>query len=316
MSFFPENFQIVGGKFYQNDNAIFDHRKHIGSGGGGSTTIGVDGYNYANSYVERVNQTVRRGPEAPEIEEGGKVEEIDDAEAHPSTRIYQFHNCKTVFMNTFSARGVNVKDPGSIALWRSLGRNIEHINDTVDIRPTNRTSRLNSVNVCGVAVKDSLGSDDQALPPTALGHSPRLAAPSEPPSTPTEFRRNNPFHILAPPNNNSAHNLNASATETKDHPRHYPPEYPIPTDSSLDTNPKCLEHLLESALATALIIQTSGISSPAEILTTRAQNTLNALNALVSVESPASSASSTGSDPTTRSRVTKWLRIPQLQTAK
>ena len=74
-------------------------------------------------------------------------------------------------------------------------------------------------------------------------------------------------------------------------PQYHPDEYPPASNSlqnPLDTNSKRLEYLLNSTLATALTIQTSGISILGDILSPRAQNTLKVLNALVSVEMPVS----------------------------
>jgi hypothetical protein len=97
-------------------------------------------------------------------------------------------------------------------------------------------------------------------------------------------------------------------------PQHQPAEsQPAsnPFRHPLDTNSKRLEYHLESALATALTIQTSGISSSADILSPRAHNTLKALNALVSVEMPVSGPRNVTKDPPTRfkylKKVTKWL---------
>lgn len=97
-------------------------------------------------------------------------------------------------------------------------------------------------------------------------------------------------------------------------PQHHPVESPPARNSPLDTNSKRLEYLLESALATALTIQISGITSSANILSPRAHNTLKALNALVSVETPVSDSETVANDPPSRfkfvKKVTKWLRIP------
>jgi hypothetical protein len=223
-------------------------------------------------------------------------------------------------MNSFNTCGLNISSTAPRNSHLEVSGKIEDINDAANIRPTNAvyTKIFDNYNV---TVKNFYDSDDQLLLPTAaLDNSPRPPAPSEPPNTLLEPRRNNPFLTLPPPNDNNANNRKFSS-QTNLHPRHYPPEYPIPTDLSQDSpdiNPKCLEHLLESALATALVMQTSGISNSAEILTTRAQNTLKALNALVSVESPVSSTGTgtTTSDSSTRNKVTKWLRLPQLQTSK
>ena len=101
-------------------------------------------------------------------------------------------------------------------------------------------------------------------------------------------------------------------------PQHQPTESPPVSNSSHyppDTNSKRLEYHLDSALATALAIQISGISSSADILSPRAHNTLKALNALVSVEMPVSGPSTLASDPPARfkfvKKVTELLRIPQ-----
>ena len=103
--------------------------------------------------------------------------------------------------------------------------------------------------------------------------------------------------------------------------QHHPAESPPSSNSSqypLDTNSERLEHLehlLDSALATALSIQTSGVSNSADILSPRAHNTLKALNALVSVEMPVFCPRTVENDPPARfkfvKKVTKWLRIPQ-----
>ncbi|KAF8802740.1 hypothetical protein BYT27DRAFT_7196283, partial [Phlegmacium glaucopus] len=108
-------------------------------------------------------------------------------------------------------------------------------------------------------------------------------------------------------------------TYSQRHPRHYPPESPLSTNSSRNppvNNSGRLEHLVESALETALtaalIIQTSEISSSAEILSPRAQDTLKELNALVSGETPVSSPAIVN-ETTTRfksvRKVARWLRI-------
>ena len=101
--------------------------------------------------------------------------------------------------------------------------------------------------------------------------------------------------------------------DTDSDPQHPPVESPPARNSTLDTDSKCLEYLLESALATALTIQTSGISSSANILSPRAHNTLKALNALVSVDIPVSASKTVANDPPPRfkfvKKVTKWLRI-------
>ena len=99
------------------------------------------------------------------------------------------------------------------------------------------------------------------------------------------------------------------------HPAEYPPAN-NPSRCPLDnTNSKRLEYLLESALATALTFQASGISSSADILSPRAHNTLKALNALVSVEVPIPGPGILPSDSPARfkfvKKMAKWLRIPQ-----
>jgi hypothetical protein len=129
--------------------------------------------------------------------------------------------------------------------------------------------------------------------------------------------------FLLPPNleplpgtilNASSSNITVNPWRDTD-PHHHPAESPPAGNLSLDTNSKRLEYHLESALATALAIQTSGISSSADILSPRAHNTLKALNALVSVETPVSGSRIVANDPPARSnyvkKVTKWLRIPQ-----
>ena len=64
-----------------------------------------------------ISQTVV--PDAHEIEDSVKIEEIDNAEDivsdddNPVNRTYQFYNCQTVYMNSFNARGVKVKDSGN-----------------------------------------------------------------------------------------------------------------------------------------------------------------------------------------------------------
>ena len=101
---------------------------------------------------------------------------------------------------------------------------------------------------------------------------------------------------------------------------HHPAESPSASNLSpypLDTNSKRLEYHLESALAMALTIQTSGMSCSADILSPRAHNTLKALNGLVSVETPVSGprTAANDDDPPARfkylKKVIKWLRIPQ-----
>jgi len=272
--------------------------------------------------AETATQTVGV-PDAAEVEAN---EAIDNAEDVQSTNmIYQFNNCQNVYMNAFNARGLNISSTAPRNGHLEVNGKIEDIDDAANIRPTNAvyTKFFDNYNV---TVKNFHDRDDQLLPPTAaLDNSSRLLAPSEPPKTPPEPRRNNPFLTLPPSNHNTLNHNTANnwkvSSQTNLHPRHYPPEYPIPTDLSQDSpdiNPKCLEHLLESALAIALVMQTSGISNSAEILTTRAQNTLKALNALVSVESPVSSTGTgtTTGDSSTRNKVTKWLRLPQLQIPK
>ncbi|KAF8814547.1 hypothetical protein BYT27DRAFT_6964533 [Phlegmacium glaucopus] len=106
-------------------------------------------------------------------------------------------------------------------------------------------------------------------------------------------------------------------------PPHHHPESPTATDLSPDppdTNSKRLEYYLDSALVTALIIQTSGISSSVDILSPRAYNTLKALNALVSVETPLFCPRTVASDPPTRfksvRKATRWLRTWNPQAPK
>ena len=127
--------------------------------------------------------------------------------------------------------------------------------------------------------------------------------------------------FLLPPNleppgtiqNTSPNNITINPWRATD-PQHHPAESPSPT---LDTNLKRLEYHLESALATALTIQTSGKSSSADILSPRAHNTLKALNALVSesVETPVSGPRTVAKDPSARfkyvKKATRWLRFPQ-----
>ena len=83
-------------------------------------------------------------------------------------------------------------------------------------------------------------------------------------------------------------------------PQYHLAESPPASYSFLDTNSKRLEYHLEFALATALTIQTSGISNSADILSPRAHKTLKALNALVSVELPVSDPGKVGNDPPAR----------------
>lgn len=129
--------------------------------------------------------------------------------------------------------------------------------------------------------------------------------------------------LLLPPNlepfpgtiqNAFPNNITVNSWSDTD-PQHPPTESPPASNPSLDTNSKRLEYHLESALATALTIQTSGISNSANILSPRAHNTLKALNALVSVEMPVSSPRAVANDSPARlkfvKKVTKWLRIPQ-----
>lgn len=67
-----------------------------------------------------VNETARGVPD--EIEEGGKVEEVDDTEGVPSDDNlpidgkFQFVNCQSVsvYMNAFNTSGVKVEDCGNI----------------------------------------------------------------------------------------------------------------------------------------------------------------------------------------------------------
>ena len=127
------------------------------------------------------------------------------------------------------------------------------------------------------------------------------------------------LHLLNPEplpgtiQNTSPNNITANPWRNTD-PQHDPTESP-PTSNPLDTNSKCLEYHLDSALATALAIQTSGISSSTDILSPRAHNTLKALNALVSMEMPVSDPRTIANDPPALSeyvkRVIKQLRIPQ-----
>ena len=137
--------------------------------------------------------------------------------------------------------------------------------------------------------------------------------------------------FLLPPNlepppetiqNKSPNNITVNPWHNTD-PQHHPAESPSTSNNasrySLDTtnNLKRLEYHLESALATALAIQTSEISSSssAGILSPRAHNTLKALNALVSVEMPVSDPRTVAKIPSARfkyaKKVTKWLRFPQ-----
>ena len=134
--------------------------------------------------------------------------------------------------------------------------------------------------------------------------------------------------FLLPPNleplpstiqNTSPNNITVNPWHNTD-PQHHPAESsPGPASNSsrypLDTNSKRLEYHLESALATALTIQTSGMSSSADILSPRAHNTLKALNALVSMEIPIFGPRTVANDPPARfkylKKVTKRLRIPQ-----
>lgn len=112
-------------------------------------------------------------------------------------------------------------------------------------------------------------------------------------------------HVLQPfssatqsalPNANTADIWSDTSSQLKSHPCHHSPEFSPAAHSSQDspgsTNSKNLEYHLESTLATVLNIQTSGISSSAEILTPRAQNILRMINALVStdISSPRTSA--------------------------
>ena len=133
-----------------------------------------------------------------------------------------------------------------------------------------------------------------------------------------------PSSLLPPPNLQPLPGKNASPNDItvnpwhNTDPQHYPAESPAASNSSRnhrDTNSKRLEYLLESALATALAIQTSGISNSSDILSPRAHNTLKALNALVSVEMPVSGSKTVANDPPARfkyvKRVSKWFRIPQ-----
>ena len=108
-------------------------------------------------------------------------------------------------------------------------------------------------------------------------------------------------------NNVSLNNVMANPWRDTDS-HHRPVEFPPDSNSSrypLDTNSKRLEYHLESALATALTIQISGISP-------RAHNTLKALNSLVSVEVTVSGPRTVANDQPVRfkylKKVIKWLR--------
>lgn len=69
--------------------------------------------------------TEEGGPEASETETSSKSGETDDGEDwedgetdddYPRhSRTIQFHNCKTVYMNAFNARGVKFKNSGNNA---------------------------------------------------------------------------------------------------------------------------------------------------------------------------------------------------------
>ena len=121
----------------------------------------------------------------------------------------------------------------------------------------------------------------------------------------------------APQNNDTSSEWNDLSSQRNLHPSQYPAEPPLATSSSrdpLDTDMKRLEHHLDSALASALTIHASGISSSDEILSPRAHRSLKALNALVSVEMPISSQRLTSNDRPTRfnsvKKVARWLQIP------
>ena len=132
--------------------------------------------------------------------------------------------------------------------------------------------------------------------------------------------------LLLPPNlqalpgtiqNASPNNVTVNSWHDTD-PQHQPAESTPASNSSRylpDTDLKRLEYHLDSALATAYIIQTSGISSSADILSPRAHKTLKALNDLVSMEMPVSSPRTVANDPPARfkfaNKVTKWLRSPR-----
>ncbi|KAF8802744.1 hypothetical protein BYT27DRAFT_7244528 [Phlegmacium glaucopus] len=174
---------------------------------------------------------------------------------------------------------------------------------------------------------------------TSCQNSPKIPAPTTPPSRPLPIPPFTPMHtnlrqnLVLPPTLSPFPGavqdaLLSSITEDKEndtysqrHPHHYLPESPLSTNSSRNppvNNSGRLEHLLESALETALtaalIIQTSETSSSAEILSPRAQNTLKALNALVSGKTPVSSPT-IANETTTRfksvRKVARWLRIPR-----
>ena len=129
--------------------------------------------------------------------------------------------------------------------------------------------------------------------------------------------------FLLPPNldplpgtvkNASPNNVTVNPWRNTD-PQYHQTESPPASNSSLDTDSKRLEYHLESALATALAIQTSGISNSADMLSLRAHKTLKALNALISAEMPVSDPGTVENDPPARfkyvKKVTKWLRFPQ-----
>ena len=139
------------------------------------------------------------------------------------------------------------------------------------------------------------GSEFQPYPvinpflPMHIGLHPSLLQPPNPEPLPGTIQNASPNNVTVNP---------CRDTDLQ----HYPAESPPASNPLENTNSKRLEYLLDSALATALTIQTSGISSSADILSPRAYNTLKALNALVSVEMPVS-----GSRTDSPRYVTKWL---------
>ena len=133
------------------------------------------------------------------------------------------------------------------------------------------------------------------------------ASPPNPEPHPNSIQNASPNNIIINPGGDTD-------------PQHHSAESSLASNSSqyhLDTNSKRLEYHLQSALATALTIQTSEISSSGDILSPRAYNTLKALNALVSVEMPVSSPRAVANDPPARSKFNKkmtnlkWLRKSQ-----
>jgi hypothetical protein len=296
------------------------------------------------NFISSVEDTV-------EIEDGNGTEEIDEAENvvfdgdRPVNRTY-YIGCQAVYTNSFNAKGVEVKDSGNHI------PQVSYRGGTVVVRSTSSNEGASLSNSSAALARSSRSRD--SLLDSTLGSSPlpfQLSSstqswrPSDPAiEIPMPSRRNNPFlnqlmdvpPVDIPlPSLEEGHvsmssrkrgklpatietNLKLSPTNaaTSHFTSNMPATSTLPGSES--QNSKLLEYHLESALATALTIQTSGVSKSTDILSPRARNTLKALHALVSMEMPVSgpkTIASASDPPAPFNNVTKnlikWLGFSQ-----